>query len=111
MRVLVLGGDGYLGWPQAMYLSSRGYEVGVVDNFAKRGWEREIGVAPLMPIGTLEERLSAWLELTDRRIGIEVGDLIDYAFVEGVIRRFAPEVIVHYGEQPSAPYSMIAAAP
>ena len=110
MRVLVLGGDGYLGWPQAMYLSSRGYEVGVVDNFAKRGWEREIGVAPLMPIGTLEERLSAWLELTDRRIGIEVGDLIDYAFVEGVIRRFAPEVIVHYGEQPSAPYSMIDAA-
>jgi UDP-sulfoquinovose synthase len=107
LRVLVLGGDGYLGWPQAMHLSARGYEVAVVDNLAKRGWEREIGVRPLMPIGTLDERVAAWRELTGRVIAVDVGDLTDYAFVERVIGRFKPEAIVHYGEQPSAPYSMI----
>ena len=105
--MLILGGDGYLGWPQAMYLSARGYEVCVVDNFAKREWEREIGVRPLIPIASLEQRSAAWRELTGRAIAIEVGDLTDYGFVDEVIRRFQPEVIVHYGEQPSAPYSMI----
>ena len=105
--MLILGGDGYLGWPQAMYLSARGYEVCVVDNFAKREWEREIGVRPLIPIASLEQRSAAWRELTGRAIAIEVGDLTDYGFVDQVVRRFQPEAIVHYGEQPSAPYSMI----
>ncbi|MGZ8815938.1 MAG: NAD-dependent epimerase/dehydratase family protein [Mycobacterium sp.] len=106
-RVLILGGDGYLGWPQAMYLSARGYQVAVVDNFAKRGWEREIGVTPLMPVGLLEQRVAAWRERSGAEISIEVGDLTDYAFVEEVVRRFRPDAIVHYGEQPSAPFSMI----
>ena len=105
--MLILGGDGYLGWPQAMYLSARGYEVCVVDNFAKREWEREIGVRPLIPIASLEQRSAAWRELTGRAIAIETGDLTDYGFVDQVVRRFQPEAIVHYGEQPSAPYSMI----
>jgi UDP-sulfoquinovose synthase len=107
MRVLILGGDGYLGWPQTMHLSARGYEVAVLDNFAKRQWEREIGVQPLMPIGTLEERVTAWRELTGRPMQIYVGDLMDYPFVASVLGEFKPEAIVHYGEQPSAPYSMI----
>ena len=107
MRVLILGGDGYLGWPQAMHLSARGHEVAVVDNFAKREWERELGVRPLMPIGSLDERISAWRELSGRQIEVHVGDLLDYSFVEGVLRNFEPDAIVHYGEQPSAPYSMI----
>jgi UDP-sulfoquinovose synthase len=106
-RVLILGGDGYLGWPTAMALSERGYSVGVVDNFAKRAWEREIGVVPLMPIGTLEERLAVWRELTGRDIVQYVGDLVDYEFVAATVRDFSPDAIVHYGEQPSAPYSMI----
>ncbi len=109
-RVLVLGGDGYLGWPTAMYLSARGHDVGVVDNFAKREWERELGVAPLMPVGTLAERLAAWHEISGRSIACEVGDLTDYSFVSRVIRDFAPDAVIHYGEQPSAPYSMIDAA-
>jgi UDP-sulfoquinovose synthase len=110
MRVLILGGDGYLGWPQAMHFSARGFEVAVFDNFAKREWEREIGVRPLMPIGSLEERVEAWRALADREIKVYVGDLMDYAFVERVLSEFEPEAIVHYGEQPSAPYSMIDAA-
>ena len=106
-RVLVLGGDGYLGWPTAMYLALRGHVVAVADNFAKRGWERELGVEPLMPIGSLEERIAAWREVSGCDIEMHVGDLVEYAFVESVVRSFGPDTIVHYGEQPSAPYSMI----
>ncbi len=106
-RVLVLGGDGYLGWPTAMYLSQRGYQVAVVDNFAKRHWELEIGVEPLFPIPTLHERVRAWHEVSENEIELHVGDLTDYRFVESVFRSFRPDSVVHYGEQPSAPYSMI----
>jgi len=106
-RVLILGGDGYLGWPTAMALSARGYVVGVADNFAKRGWEREIGVTPLMPIGSLEQRLAAWRELSGVEIEPFVGDLVEYDFVADMFHAFRPDAIVHYGEQPSAPYSMI----
>ncbi|HCG02920.1 MAG TPA: NAD-dependent dehydratase [Chloroflexi bacterium] len=107
MRVLILGGDGYLGWPTAMYLSRRGHEIAVLDNFAKRNWEVELGVEPLIPIRTLHERVSAWREVSENEISIYVGDLTDYGFVEATLRDFEPEAIVHYGEQPSAPYSMV----
>jgi UDP-sulfoquinovose synthase len=106
-RILVLGGDGYLGWPTAMAFSRAGDRVAVVDNFAKRGWELEIGVRPLFPIPTLHERIRAWREVNENEIELFVGDLTDYAFVEDVVRRFRPDAIIHYGEQPSAPYSMI----
>ena len=107
MRILVLGGDGYLGWPTAMYLSARGHDVGVVDNFAKRRWEMELNVEPLMPIRTLHDRVKAWYELTGKRIELFVGDLRSYELVRQAFEAFGPEAIVHYGEQPSAPYSMI----
>jgi UDP-sulfoquinovose synthase len=107
LRILVLGGDGYLGWPTAMAFSRAGHRVAVVDSFAKREWELELGVRPLFPIPTLEERLRAWREVTEREIEPFIGDLTDYAFVEAVIDGFRPDAIVHYGEQPSAPYSMI----
>ena len=106
-RVLVLGGDGYLGWPTAMHFSRRGYRVAVVDNFAKRNWEQEIGVEPLFPIPTLHERVRAWREVSENEIELHVGDLTDYRFVESIFQSFRPDAIVHYGEQPSAPYSMI----
>jgi UDP-sulfoquinovose synthase len=106
-RVLVLGGDGYLGWPTAMYLSARGHEVTVLDNFAKREWEAELGVQPLFPIATLEERVGAWQELSGHRVGILVGDLTDLDFVHASLDALRPDTIIHYGEQPSAPYSMI----
>ena len=107
MRILVLGGDGYLGWPTAMYLSARGHGVGVVDNFAKRRWEMELNVEPLMPIRTLHDRVKAWYEVTGKNIELFVGDLRSYELVRRVFEAFGPEAIVHYGEQPSAPYSMI----
>jgi len=106
-RTLILGGDGYLGWPTAMAFSQAGHRVAVVDNFAKRQWELELGVRPLFPIPTLHERIRAWREVTEREIELFVGDLTDYGFVESVVRDFRPDTIVHYGEQPSAPYSMI----
>jgi len=107
LRVLVLGGDGYLGWPTAMALSRLGHRVAVVDNFAKRRWELEIGVQPLFPLSTLHERVRAWREVTGHEIELHVGDLTDYSLVEAVVADFRPDAVVHYGEQPSAPYSMI----
>jgi UDP-sulfoquinovose synthase len=107
MRTLILGGDGYLGWPTAMYLSRRGHAVAVLDNFAKRRWEMELNVEPLIPIHTLHDRVKAWQEVGGEQIELFVGDLRNYGVVEGVLDKFRPDAIVHYGEQPSAPYSMI----
>lgn len=107
MRVLVLGGDGYLGWPTAIYLSRRGHEVGVVDNMARRAWDHELGAESLVPIASLQERVAVWESVSGQRIDTFIGDLCDYTFLEPVIRDFAPEAIIHYGEQRAAPYSMI----
>jgi len=106
MRILVLGGDGYLGWPTALYFSRRGHVVAVLDNFAKRRWEAELDVAPLLPIGTLQERILAWREITGAKIQAFAGDLQEYDFVEFAVEEFGPDAIIHYGQQPSAPYSM-----
>jgi UDP-sulfoquinovose synthase len=106
-RILVLGGDGYLGWPTAMAFSRQGHRVAVVDNFAKRQWETELGVRPLIPIPTLHERIRAWREVTENDIELFVGDLTEYAFVDAIVDGFRPDAIIHYGQQPSAPYSMI----
>jgi UDP-sulfoquinovose synthase len=107
MRVIVTGGDGYLGWPQAMYLSKRGYDVCVVDNFSRRLWDLEGGTESLIPIAALHDRVAAWRETNGKSIQIAVGDLTDYAFISGVVGDFKPDAIVHYGEQRSAPFSMI----
>lgn len=107
MRVLILGGDGFLGWPTAMYLARRGHEIGVLDNFAKRQWQLELGVEPLIPVPPLHERVRVFKELTGLEIHMWTGDLRDPATVERAFRAFRPEGLVHYGEQPSAPYSMI----
>lgn len=106
MRVLILGGDGYLGWPTAMRFSERGEAVGIVDNFARRRWVEEAGSCSLTPIASLEERIGAWHELTGHWIEAYVGDIAEGTFVAEVVREFEPDTIVHYGEQPSAPWSM-----
>jgi UDP-sulfoquinovose synthase len=90
-----------------MYLSQRGHTVAVLDNFAKRRWELELNVEPLTPIRTLQDRVCAWQELTGRQMELFVCDLRNYGIVESALEAFAPEAIVHYGEQPSAPYSMM----
>ncbi len=106
MRVLVLGGDGYLGWPTAMRFSQKGHEVAVVDNFARRGWVEKGGSDSLTPIASLDERIAAWKEVSGKEITAHVGDIEDFDFLDGVVSSFAPEAVIHYGEQPSAPYSM-----
>jgi nucleoside-diphosphate-sugar epimerase len=107
MRVLVLGGDGYLGWPTAMYLSARGHEVAVVDNMARRGYDNELGAESLVPIASLQERVAVWEAVSGKQIHAFIGDICDYTFFEPVVKTFLPEAIIHYGEQRAAPYSMI----
>jgi UDP-sulfoquinovose synthase len=103
----VLGGDGYCGWPTALYLSSRGHEVAIADNFCRRLWDHELGAQTLTPIRPLPERLRAWHRVTRKVIEPFVGDVTDFEFLSGVIREFEPEAIVHFAEQRAAPYSMI----
>lgn len=107
MRILILGGDGYLGWATAMHFSKRGHEVAVVDNFLRRRLHMERGTDSLTPIHSLQERVRVWGELTGKHIAMYVGDLQNWQFVEHVFKEFRPETIVHYGQIPSAPYSMI----
>jgi UDP-sulfoquinovose synthase len=108
MRVLILGGDGYLGWPTALRFSARGHEVTVVDNFSRRRWLQESGGASLTPIRSLEERIDAWgANPAGSEIGSYVGAVEDGDFLEGVVAEARPEAVIHYGEQPSAPYSMM----
>lgn len=107
MKVGVLGGDGYCGWPTALYLSAKGHSVSIADNFLRRQWDHELGVQTLTPIRTLSERLATWYELTGRQIELFVGDVTDYEFVSSFFQSFEPEAVIHFAEQRSAPYSMI----
>src|SRR5271170_827695 len=107
MRIAVLGGDGYCGWATALYLSSKGHKVTIIDNFIRRQWDYELGVQTLTPIRPLAQRLSAWHQLTGKNIDQRVGDICDYEFCASTIRDLQPDAIVHYAEQRSAPYSMI----
>jgi UDP-sulfoquinovose synthase len=106
MRILILGGDGYLGWPTAMRFSARGHEVAVVDNFARRRWHLEQSTDSLTPIASLGDRIEAWREVSGKTIESRIGTVEDGEFLDEVVAEFLPEVIVHYGEQPSAPFSM-----
>jgi UDP-sulfoquinovose synthase len=107
MRVLILGGDGYLGWPTALRFSARGHEVAVVDNFSRRRWVGEGGSDSLTPIRELDERIEAWRETSGEQIRSYPGSVENGDFLDGVVAETRPEVVIHYGEQPSAPYSMI----
>jgi len=107
MRIAILGGDGYCGWATALYLSNKGHKVCIVDNFARRQWDFELGVQTLTPIRPLAERLKSWNQLTAQEIDLFVGDVAEFDFISSVIKNFEPEAIVHFAEQRSAPYSMI----
>src|ERR1700731_4690860 len=107
MRILVLGGDGYLGWPQSTYLSRKGHEVIIFDNFMRRHFDLERGFNSLIPIESLYERAKIWKEISGRHIHIRAGDTMDYDALISVFQEFEPEAIVHFAEQRSAPYSMI----
>jgi len=107
MRIAILGGDGYCGWATALYLSNKGHSIAIIDNFSRRLWDFELGVQTLTPIRPLPERLAVWQQLTGKSIETFVGDVTDYEFLASVIGSFRPEVVVHFAEQRSAPYSMI----
>src|SRR5579864_1920888 len=107
MRIAVLGGDGYCGWATALYLSKRGHQVAIVDNFVRRQWDFDLGVQTLTPIRSLHERLKVWKDLTGKTIETFVGDMTDYGFLSAHIRDFEPDTVIHFAEQRSAPYSMI----
>jgi UDP-sulfoquinovose synthase len=107
MRILILGGDGYLGWATSMYFSKRGHEVHAVDNYLRRRAHREAGTDSLTPVAaSLPERARVWKDVTGLDIGVTEGDLTDWDVVRRLFEDVRPEAIVHYGEMPSAPYSM-----
>jgi UDP-sulfoquinovose synthase len=106
MRVLILGGDGYLGWPTAMRFSARGHEVSVVDNFSRRRWHTQHSTDSLTPIRSLADRVEAWKDVSGKEIRTYVGSIEDGKFLDRVVAETLPETVIHYGEQPSAPYSM-----
>ncbi len=107
MKILVLGGDGYLGWPTALHLSHSGHNVAVADNFARRQYDHELGVESLVPIETLRTRVATWRDLTGESIDCYVGDLTDHDFTYHIISDYRPDAVVHFAEQRAAPYSMI----
>ena len=98
MRILILGGDGYLGWPAAMRFSARGHEVHVLDDGLRRRAHRDAGTDSLTPIASLPERVAAWRELTGGQIGVTDGDLRHWPVVERVFAEFRPDAVVHFGE-------------
>ncbi|MEI6445512.1 MAG: NAD-dependent epimerase/dehydratase family protein [Nostocales cyanobacterium ELA583] len=107
MKVLVIGGDGYCGWATALYLSNRGYEVGILDSLVRRHWDNELGVETLTPIAPIQQRLQRWQDLTSKSIELFIGDITNYEFLHKALHQFQPTAIVHFGEQRSAPFSMI----
>ncbi len=107
MRVLVIGGDGYCGWATALYLSNRGYEVAILDSLVRRHWDLELCVETLTPIAPIQHRLQRWRDLTGKSIDLFIGDITNYDFLSKTLHKFEPEAIVHFGEQRSAPFSMI----
>ncbi|MBV6761085.1 NAD-dependent epimerase/dehydratase family protein [Rhodococcus opacus] len=107
MRVVVLGGDGFCGWPSALHLSASGHEVTIVDNFVRRRADDELGVQSLTPIRSLPERVEAWSEVTGRRIAFREFDVAhDYDAMTELLTTVRPDAVVHFAEQRSAPYSM-----
>jgi len=107
MKILILGGDGYLGWPTAMHLTARGHQVAVVDSYLRRNICREEGMEPLFQVPDLHERTQLWESISGYPIPVFIGDLVQWDFVSEVFRKFTPDTIIHYAEQPAAPYSML----
>lgn len=107
MRVLILGGDGYLGWPTAMHLSAHGHEVCVADNYLRRRLAREEDVDALHPVPNLHDRARIWREHSGYTVEVRVGDLREWEVMASIVSDFKPDAVVHYAEQPSAPYSML----
>jgi UDP-sulfoquinovose synthase len=106
MKILILGGDGYLGWPTSMDLAAKGHDVLTVDNYSRRTIAMQTSSEALINTPNLEERIRIFKEKSAKDIALRIGDLRNYAFMEELIKDFKPDTIIHYAEQPSAPYSL-----
>ncbi len=107
MKILVLGGDGFCGWPTALHLSREGHDVSIIDNLSRRRIDEELGASSLTPIASIETRLAVWKERTGREIGFELMDVaLEYDRLLAVLNDFEPDALVHFAEQRAAPYSM-----
>jgi UDP-sulfoquinovose synthase len=106
MKVLILGGDGYLGWPTAMSFAAAGYDVTVADNYLRRRIAESTDSDPLMLVPNLTERSQIFEAVSGKKISVKIGDLSDSDFMFELVREVLPDTIIHYAEQPSAPYSM-----
>lgn len=111
MELLILGGDGFCGWPTALHLSAHGHAVTIVDSFVRRRIDDELGVRSLTPIRPLSERLEAWENATGKRIDFVELDLAeDYSSFTELLAMKRPDTVVHFAEQRAAPYSMKSSA-
>ncbi|MBL4597120.1 MAG: NAD-dependent epimerase/dehydratase family protein [Robiginitomaculum sp.] len=107
MRVLILGGDGFCGWPSALHLSALGHEITIVDNLSRRNIDNELEVSSLTPIRPMRERIAAWYEVSGKEIKFARIDVArEYDALLALLREIAPDTIVHFAEQRAAPYSM-----
>jgi UDP-sulfoquinovose synthase len=107
MRILVLGGDGFCGWPTSLHLSNLGHEVVIADNLSRRNIDNELEVTSLTPIQPMSVRLAAWHQVSGHRIHFHLIDVAqDYGALRDLLEAFRPEAIVHFAEQRAAPYSM-----
>lgn len=106
-KVMIIGGDGYCGWATALHLSARGYKVAIVDNMCRRSFDLQLGLDTLTPITSAHQRVRRWGEISGNHIELMVGDICDFEFLSEAFQSFNPDSVVHFGEQRSAPYSMI----
>ncbi|KAA8742867.1 NAD-dependent epimerase/dehydratase family protein [Corynebacterium tuscaniense] len=107
MKIAVLGGDGFCGWPASLHLSDIGHDVTIVDNLSRRRIDEELGAESLTPIATIEERLAAWQEVSGKTIDFRNIDVArDYDGLLAFIEDFQPDAVIHFAEQRAAPYSM-----
>ena len=106
MKILVLGGDGFCGWPTALHLSDLSHDVVIVDNLSRRRIDEELGTESLTPIRTIEERVSAWKEVSGKEIRFVEADVTEFDTVLGLLQTERPDAVVHFAEQRAAPYSM-----
>ena len=107
MRIVVLGADGYLGWPTVMDFASRGHEVVAVDNYLRRELALQTQSEALIPTPNLKRRAEVLESLTGHRVRVEIFDCADYRRLAQLFEEVKPDAVVHYAEQPSAPYSMM----
>lgn len=108
MKIAVLGGDGFCGWPTSLHLSDQGHDVHIVDNLSRRWIDAELGVQSLTPMDSVQERLRTWHDETGRRIHFHRLDVAqDYERLKQWFTEHKPDAVVHFAEQRAAPYSMI----